>query len=97
MQVRTAFSVRPLLHKFAEEIGKQYGVTLGVAHTPDGLFFINDTGEIVRDGPVHIICCNDEECASGDFLKFFVARVHYAALCQAFAQEYVRQKLGGVN
>jgi hypothetical protein len=96
-KIRSAISVRPLLDKIAGEIGKLHGVVLGVGHTPEGLFFINGMGEIVRDGPVHIICCNDEEIANGDFLKYFTPRCFFASLCEAFAQEYVRQQMGGIN
>lgn len=96
-KVRSAFEVRPLLEKVAASIGAAHGVVLGVTHTPEGLFFTNGTGDIVQDGPVHLICCNDEEVATGDFLKFFTPRCFYAALCEAFAQDYVRRQMGGVN
>lgn len=96
-RVRSAMEVRPLLDKLAGGIGAAHGVTLGVMYTPDGLFFSNGTGDIVMDGPVHLICCSEEEIASGDFLKFFTPRAFYAALCEAFAQDHVRRKMGGVN
>jgi hypothetical protein len=97
-KVRSSFEVRPILDKIAAEIGKLHGVTLGVSHvTSEGLFFINGVGEIVQDGPVHILCCSDEEIASGDFLKYFTPRCFFAALCERFAQEHVRRVMGGVN
>lgn len=96
-KVRSAISVRPLLDKIAGKIGELHGVVLGVAHTPEGLFFINQLGEIVRDGPVHLMACNEEEIATGDFLKYFTPRAFYASLCESFAQEYVRQAMGGIN
>jgi hypothetical protein len=97
-KIRSSFEVRPLLDKFAGEIGKLHGVVLGVAHMPpDGLFFINGLGDIVQDGPVHVICCSEVEIANGDFLKYFTPRAFYAALCEAFAQDFVRRQMGGVN
>lgn len=96
-KIRSAFEVRPLLDQIAFNIGKLYGVQLNVIHTPDGLFFANGTGEIVQDGPVHLIACSEEEIGGGDFLKFFTPRAFYAALCEAFAQDYVRRQMGGVN
>jgi hypothetical protein len=97
-KVRSSFEVRPVLDKIAAKIGADmYGIQLGVQHTPEGLFFVNGLGDIVRDGPVHLICCNEEEIASGDFLKFFTPRCFYAAICESFAQAYVRQQMGGVN
>lgn len=96
-KVRSAFEVRPILDRIAGKIGEFHGVVLGVGHTPEGLFFINQLGEIVRDGPVHVLCCTDEEIATGDFLKYFTPRAFFAALCEAFAQDYVRNRLGGVN
>lgn len=96
-KIRSAFEVRPLLDVIAFNIGKLYGVQLNVTHTPDGLFFVNGTGEIVQDGPVHLIACSEEEIGSGDFLKFFTPRAFYAALCEAFAQDYVRRNMGGIN
>jgi len=96
-KVRSTIEVRPLLDKVAKEIGKLHGVELGVTYTNDGLFFVNGLGEIVQDGPVHLICCSDEEVATGDFLKFFTPRAFYAALCESFAQDYVRRQLGGLN
>jgi hypothetical protein len=96
-KIRSAISVRPQLDKIAGRIGELHGVILGVAHTPEGLFFINQLGEIVRDGPVHVLCCTEEEIATGEFLKFFTPRAFFAALCESFAQEYVRQQMGGIN
>jgi hypothetical protein len=96
-KIRSAISVRPQLDKIAGKIGEFHGVVLGVAHTPDGLFFINQMGEIVRDGPVHVLACTDEEIATGEFLKYFTPRAFFAALCESFAQEYVRAQLGGIN
>jgi hypothetical protein len=96
-KVRSAISVRPQLDRIAGKIGELHGVVLGVGHTPEGLFFINQIGEIVRDGPVHVLCCTEEEIATGDFLKYFTPRCFFAALCESFAQEYVRQAMGGVN
>ena len=96
-KVRSVFEVRPILDKMAGKIGEMHGVVLGVGHTPEGLFFINGMGEIVRDGPVHIICCSEEEIATGDFLKYFTPRCFFAALCEAFAQDFVRRAMGGVN
>lgn len=95
--VRSALEVRPLLHKIAKTIGELHGVELGVVNTTHGLFFSNGIGEIVRDGPVHILAASEEEIATGDFLKFFISRVFYAALSEAFAQQFVRNQLGGVN
>jgi len=95
--VRSALSVRATLSEMAGKIGQFYGVQLDVAHTAQGLFFVNNIGEIVRDGPVHIICCDDLEIADGSFLKFFAPRCQYAALCERFAQDYLRQAMGGVN
>jgi hypothetical protein len=46
---------------------------------------------------VHLIACSEEEIGSGEFLKFFTPRCFYAALCEAFAQDYVRRQMGGVN
>ena len=89
-KIRSAFEVRPLLDQLAGKIGELHGVQLGVMHTTEGLFFINGLGEIVRDGPVHVICCSEEEIATGEFLKFFTPRAFFAALCEAFAQDYVR-------
>lgn len=96
-KIRSAFEVRPVLDKIAQKIGELHGVQLGVVHTPEGLFFVNGIGDIVQDGPVHLIACSEEEIGSGDFLKFFTPRAFYAALCEAFAQAYVRQQMGGVN
>jgi hypothetical protein len=96
-KVRSSFEVRPILDTIAAEIGKLHGVQLGVSHTAEGLFFINGIGAIVQDGPVHILACSDEEIADGSFLKYFTPRCFFAALCERFAQEYVRQKMGGVN
>jgi hypothetical protein len=97
-KIRSAFEVRPILDKIAVEIGKLHGVQLGVSYTTaDGLFFINGVGDIVQDGPVHVLCCTEEEIATGDFLKFFTPRAFFAALCEAFAQDYVRRKMGGIN
>lgn len=96
-KVRSVFEVRPVLDKIAASIGAAHGVVLGVVHTPDGLFFTNGTGDIVRDGPVHVLCCTEEEIATGDFLKFFTPRCFFAALCETFAQDYVRRQLGGIN
>jgi hypothetical protein len=96
-KVRSAFEVRPILDKIAIEIGKLHGVQLNVLHTPDGLFFVNGLGDIVQDGPVSVLCCSDEEIATGDFLKFFTPRCFFAALCEVFAQDYVRRQMGGVN
>jgi hypothetical protein len=96
-KVRSSFEVRPILDEVAAKIGELHGVQLGVSHTAEGLFFTNGIGEIVRDGPVHIICCSEEEIATGDFLKFFTPRAFFAALCERFAQEYVRRQMGGVN
>jgi hypothetical protein len=96
-KVRSSFEVRPVLDKIAGKIGEFHGVILGVGHTSEGLFFINQLGEIVRDGPVHLIACTEEEIATGEFLKFFTPRAFFAALCEAFAQEYVRRQMGGVN
>ena len=95
--VRSALSVRPTLSEMAGKIGEFYGVQLDVAHTPQGLFFVNNIGEIVRDGPIHLICCSDEEVADGSFLMYFAPRCHYAALAERFAQDYLRQAMGGVN
>jgi hypothetical protein len=97
MKVRSSFEVRPILDTIAAQIGKLHGVQLGVVHTAEGLFFVNGIGEIVRDGPVHVLCCTDEEIATGEFLKFFTPRCFFAALCETFAQEYVRRQMGGVN
>lgn len=96
-QVRSAISVRPVLDRIAGKIGEFHGVVLSVSHTQEGLFFTNQLGEIVRDGPVHLIACSEEEIATGDFLKYFTPRAFYAALCEAFAQDYVRRQLGGIN
>ena len=96
-KIRSAFEVRPILDRIAGKIGEFHGVVLGVGHTPEGLFFINQLGEIVRDGPVHLIACSEEEIGSGEFLKFFTPRCFYAALCEAFAQDYVRRQMGGIN
>lgn len=96
-KIRSAISVRPLLASIAAKIGEFHGVVLSVAHTPEGLFFVNGIGEIVRDGPVHLIACNEEEIATGDFLKYFTPRAFYASLCEAFAQDYVRRQMGGIN
>ena len=70
---------------------------LGVAHTPEGLFFVNALGDIVQDGPMHLLCCSEEEIATGDFLKLFHFRAYHAALCEVFAQDYARRTMGGVN
>jgi hypothetical protein len=96
-KIRSAFEVRPLLDKIAVKIGEIHGVQLNVAHTPEGLFFVNGLGAIVQDGPVHVLCCTEEEIATGDFLKYFTPRAFFAALCEAFAQDYVRNRLGGIN
>jgi hypothetical protein len=96
-KIRSAFEVRPLLDKIAVKIGELHGVVLGVAHTPNGLFFVNGIGDIVQDGPVHVICCSEEEIATGDFIKFFTPRAFYAAMCEALAQDFVRRQLGGIN
>jgi hypothetical protein len=96
-KIRSAISVRPQLDRIAGKIGELHGVVLGVGHTPEGLFFINGIGEIVRDGPVHVLACTEEEIATGEFLKFFTPRAFFAALCERFAQEYVRRQMGGVN
>jgi hypothetical protein len=96
-KIRSAFEVRPILHQVACKIGELHGVVLGVTHTAEGLFFVNGIDEIVRDGPVHVLCCTDEEIATGEFLKFFTPRAFFAALCERFAQEYVRRQMGGVN
>lgn len=96
-KIRSAFEVRPLLDKIAIEIGKLHGVQLNVAHTPEGLFFVNGIGDIIRDGPVHVLCCTEEEIATGDFIKYFTPRCFYAALCEAFAQDFVRRQMGGIN
>lgn len=96
-KIRSAFEVRPLLDQIAAKIGELHGVVLGVVHTPEGLFFINGIGEIVQDGPVHLIVCSEEEIATGEFLKFFTPRCFYAATCEAFAQAWVRQQMGGMN
>ncbi len=95
--IRSAISVRPLLDTIAGKIGEFHGVVLHVTHTPEGLFFTNGIGEIVRDGPVHVIACSEEEIATGEFLKFFTPRAFFAALCEAFAQDYVRRQMGGIN
>ena len=96
-RIRTAFEVRPLLNKIAAKIGELHGVVLGVQHTPSGLFFVNGIGEIVQDGPIHVLCCTDEEIATGDFIKFFTPRCFYASMCEALAQDYVQHQLGGIN
>jgi hypothetical protein len=96
-KIRSAFEVRPTLDQIAAKIGELHGVVLGVSHTSEGLFFINGIGEIVRDGPVHVLCATDEEIASGDFLKFFTPRAFFAALSERFAQDFVRRQMGGVN
>ena len=96
-KIRTTFEVRPLLDKIAHNIGELHGVVLGVMHTPEGLFFHNALGDIVRDGSIHLMACSDEEIATGEFLRWFTPRAFYAALCEAFAQDYVRNRLGGVN
>jgi hypothetical protein len=96
-KIRSAFEVRPILDKVAARIGELHGVQLGVLHTPDGLFFVNGLGDIIQDGPVSILCCTEEEIATGDFLKFFTPRAFFAALCEVFAQDYVRKQMGGVN
>jgi hypothetical protein len=96
-KIRSAFEVRPLLDQIAKKIGELHGVQLNVTHTPDGLFFTNGIDEIIRDGPVHLIACSEEEIGSGDYLKYFTPRAFYAALCEAFAQDYVRRQMGGVN
>lgn len=96
-KIRSAFEVRPLLQTIATRIGELHGVVLNVEHTPEGLFFTNGTGDIVQDGPVHLIAASEEEIGSGEFLKFFTPRAFYAALCEAFAQDYVRRQMGGVN
>ena len=96
-KIRSAFEVRPLLDKIAVEIGKLHGVQLNVTHTPEGLFFVNGLGDIIRDGPVHLLCCSEEEIGSGEFLKYFTPRAFYASLCEAFAQDYVRRQMGGIN
>lgn len=95
--VRSALEVRPLLDKIAKTIGELHGVELGVTNTTQGLFFVNGIGEIVRDGPVHILAASEEEIATGEFLKYFTPRCFFAALCESFAQEFVRRQLGGVN
>ncbi len=96
-RVRSAFEVRPVLDKIAVEIGMLHGVQLNVTNTPEGLFFTNATGEIVQDGPVHLLCASEEEIGNGEFLKFFTPRAFYAATAEAFAQDYVRRQMGGVN
>jgi len=70
---------------------------MGVLHTPQGLFFCNGLEEIIQDGSKHLICCDDQEIGSGEFLMFFFARASYAALAELFAQEFVRRELGGLQ
>lgn len=96
-KVRSAFEVRPLLQSIATRIGELHGVVLNVEHTPNGLFFTNALGDVIQDGPVHLMAASEEEIGSGEFLKFFTPRAFYAALSEAFAQDYVRRSLGGVN
>ena len=96
-KVRSTFEVRPLLESFAKKIGELFGVILTVTHTPDGLFFTNELGDIIQDGPVHCICCTDDEVGSGEFIMFFGPRAFRAAMAQAFAQDYVRRQFGGTQ
>jgi len=96
-KVRSTFEVRPLLDQIAVKIGELHGVVLHVVHTADGLFFVNELGDIVRDGAIHCLCATDEEIANGEFIVFFGPRAFRAAMSQALAQQYVRQQLGGMN
>jgi len=96
-KVRSAFEVRPLLDQISVAIGALHGVVLHVTHTPDGLFFTNELGDLIRDGAVHCVCCTDEEVASGEFMLFFTPRCFRAALAQAFAQDFVRRQFGGTQ
>jgi hypothetical protein len=96
-KIRSSFEVRPILNQIAAEIGKLHGVQLGVKYTSEGLFFVNGLDDLVQDGQVHILCCTEEEIATGDFLKYFTPRAFFASLCEAFAQDYVRRQMGGIN
>jgi hypothetical protein len=96
-RVRSPFEARPVLDEAARRIGGLLGVELAVALTPDGLFFINQLGEIVKDGQIHIIACNEEDIASGEFMPRFLARLFWAALSEMFTQHAIRKAAGGVQ
>jgi hypothetical protein len=87
----TMEQAQAVLTRAARNVGRIYGVGLGVGAQSDGLVYVDDLGEPVvddfaRDGPLMIPCASKEEIADGSFMKLFAARSLYAALTLKIAE-----------
>jgi len=80
-----------VLTRAARNVGRVYGVSLGVGTSGDNLMFVDDLGEPVVDGfgpgqATEVVCCSRHEIEDGTFLKLFAARSLYAALTLKFGE-----------
>jgi hypothetical protein len=87
---RNMDEVQSVLIAMAKKVGSVYGVILSVGRQGDELIFVDEHGEPVidpggLDNPATtIMCAQNHEIDSGDFLKLFAARSLYAALTLRF-------------
>ena len=88
-----------VLSRAARNLGRVFGVTLGVGRSGEVLMFVDDLGEPVvngyeKDGETECLAATKREIDDGMFLKLFGGRAIYAAMVLKISEIMESEKDG---